>query len=106
MTSGDAWDERRKAQEEQYFSEQNKRALEALKDRRVLKSPVTGTPMQVLEYKGVQIDRCTDTGGIWLDRDELQKIIDAALAEAGQQQGVSGESLLKDFFGFFTASDR
>jgi Zn-finger nucleic acid-binding protein len=40
-------------------------------------SPVTGKPMKPVNYggdTGVIIDVCEDTGGIWLDPDELEKI--------------------------------
>lgn len=31
-----------------------------------------------LEHKGVTVDKCEQCGGIWLDKGELQKIVDRA----------------------------
>lgn len=40
-------------------------------------SPITGKPMRPVNYggdSGIIIDRCEDTGGLWLDAGELEKI--------------------------------
>lgn len=40
-------------------------------------SPITGKPMRPINYggdSGIIIDRCEDTGGLWLDAGELEKI--------------------------------
>ncbi|NQT86586.1 M48 family metalloprotease [bacterium] len=48
-----------------------------------LASPATGNPMQELRLFGenVRIDMCPDTEGIWLDRGELEQVME--LSEAG-----------------------
>ena len=60
----------------------------------LISSPIDGSPMREVERYGVRIDICPTSGGIWLDRGELEKIImmirEEALAEAGAQ-GVSGD---------------
>ena len=35
-------------------------------------SPTNGAPMKVLKYKGIQIDYCPESNGVWLDGDELE----------------------------------
>lgn len=75
----DALDERRKAAEEKFFEEQNKAALERLKQRsEARKSPITGKPMLQQTYMGVTIDVCPDSNGVWLDAGELEQIIEAS----------------------------
>lgn len=77
----DSWDERRRAQEDQYFEKANKDALLRLKEKsgegepRVRLSPVTGKPMEQMTIMGVAIDRCRESGGVWLDSGELEEII-------------------------------
>ena len=78
---GDSWEERRRAQEEQYFDKQNQAALERLKARSnqpIRRSPVSGEPMEQLTIMGVVVDRDPKSGGIWLDAGELEQIITAA----------------------------
>lgn len=74
----DAWDDRKRAQEEEYFHTQNKAALERLKEKagRQLPSPITGEPMETIAFRGVLIDRCPKSGGVWLDAGELEQILD------------------------------
>ena len=38
-------------------------------------SPIDGTPMKQIKRYGIEIDVCPTTGGIWLDRGELEKLI-------------------------------
>jgi Zn-finger nucleic acid-binding protein len=45
--------------------------------------PVDGTSVLVMtERQGIEIDYCPTCRGVWLDRGELDKIIDRAAAEA------------------------
>jgi Zn-finger nucleic acid-binding protein len=76
----DAWDERRRAQEDQFFDKANKDALERMARRAqpARLSPVTGKPMQQLTVLGVVLDRCPESGGFWLDAGELEQLVDAA----------------------------
>jgi uncharacterized protein len=44
----------------------------------LLISPIDGqTPMQQLIRDGIEIDRCPVSGGVWLDRGELEKLLNA-----------------------------
>jgi Zn-finger nucleic acid-binding protein len=50
-------------------------------------SPVTGSIMTPVNYggdSGIIIDRCPDTGGVWLDAGELEKV--QQLVESWQKQ--------------------
>ena len=41
----------------------------------IIMSPIDGVPMRKLSRYGVEIDVCTRTGGVWLDKGELEKIV-------------------------------
>lgn len=45
-----------------------------------MRCPIDGTELRIIERQGVQIDLCPRCNGVWLDRGELDKIIDAAYA--------------------------
>ena len=48
-----------------------------------MKCPVcTDTPLVMAERQGVEIDYCPACRGIWLDRGELDKLLDRAAAAA------------------------
>lgn len=44
--------------------------------------PVDNTPLAMSERQGVEIDYCPTCRGVWLDRGELDKIIERANQEA------------------------
>lgn len=41
-----------------------------------MKCPIDGAELQMSERQGVEIDYCPQCRGVWLDRGELDKIID------------------------------
>jgi hypothetical protein len=47
----------------------------------LLMCPNDSTAMQTLERSGVQFDMCPSCRGVWLDRGELEKLMDAATAD-------------------------
>ena len=47
-----------------------------------MKCPNDGTVLTMSERSGVEIDYCPECRGVWLDRGELDKILDRAAAEA------------------------
>jgi Zn-finger nucleic acid-binding protein len=51
-----------------------------------MKCPVDGTALLITERSGVEIDYCPQCRGVWLDRGELDKIIDRAADLAGGRQ--------------------
>ena len=56
----------------------------------LLSSPIDGSPMREIERYGVKIDVCQSSGGIWLDRGELEKIMMMIRQEALQEAQVAG----------------
>ena len=47
-----------------------------------MQCPVDGTQLVMTERSGVEIDYCPKCRGVWLDRGELDKIIDRSAAPA------------------------
>ena len=47
----------------------------------LLMCPNDNTAMQTLERSGVQFDMCPSCRGVWLDRGELEKLMEAASAD-------------------------
>ena len=45
-----------------------------------MKCPVDETTLQMTEREGVEIDYCPECRGIWLDRGELDRILERATA--------------------------
>ena len=43
--------------------------------------PACRTPLAMAERQGIEIDYCPDCRGVWLDRGELDKIIERSAAE-------------------------
>jgi Zn-finger nucleic acid-binding protein len=51
-----------------------------------MQCPTDGTTLVMSERSGIEIDYCPQCRGVWLDRGELDKIID----RAGNQEGEQG----------------
>jgi NMD protein affecting ribosome stability and mRNA decay len=51
--------------------------------------PVDGGPLSVESRANVNIDRCPECGGVWLDSGELDLILGAASAAAKQSERVA-----------------
>lgn len=47
-----------------------------------MKCPIDGTELRMTERAGVEIDYCPDCRGVWLDRGELDKIIERSAQPA------------------------
>jgi uncharacterized protein len=47
-----------------------------------MQCPIDGTPLVMTERSGVEIDYCPQCRGVWLDRGELDKIIDRGAAQS------------------------
>lgn len=48
-------------------------------------SPIDGAPMRTVRRYGIEIDVCPTTGGVWLDRGELEKLIEIIREDAEQE---------------------
>lgn len=70
-----AWDEMKRAKEEQYFDGANKKLLAKLQERGARLSPITGEAMEQIVLDGVTVDRCPKSGGLWLDAGELEQLL-------------------------------
>ena len=51
--------------------------------------PVDGTLLTIADRSGIEIDWCPTCRGVWLDRGELDKIIDRTAGELGGGGGRS-----------------
>ena len=47
-----------------------------------MKCPVDGATLVIADRNGVEIDYCPECRGVWLDRGELDKIVERAAAYA------------------------
>ena len=47
-----------------------------------MKCPIDGATLVISDRNGVEIDYCPECRGVWLDRGELDKIIDRSVGEA------------------------
>jgi Zn-finger nucleic acid-binding protein len=54
----------------------------------LLTSPIDGSPMEQTHRFGIEIDRCKTSGGIWLDKGELEKLMALLKEEAMNDQPV------------------
>ena len=52
-----------------------------------MKCPVCNIDLKMSDRQGVEIDYCPQCRGVWLDRGELDKIIERAAAAMGQPTG-------------------
>jgi len=92
----DKWDERKKAQEEEYFVKKEREQLAKLKAKQVteakdaakaasyMKCPKCGEPLKERKFQKIEIDQCSGCGGIWLDPGELEHV---AANESGSWLG-------------------
>jgi Zn-finger nucleic acid-binding protein len=55
----------------------------------LLTSPIDGAPMRQIFRYGIEFDVCPTTGGVWLDKGELEKLV--ALVKDETLQGSSGQ---------------
>lgn len=80
------WDERKKAQEDEYFvkkerellakmkAKQEAEAVEAAKKAAHMRCPKCGDPLKERSFQKILIDQCTGCGGIWLDAGEMEQV--------------------------------
>ncbi len=66
-------EQRKKAEEEKHkkFAEEEKKRL---KDLHYMHCPKCGMRLNVVEYKGINIDKCFQCDGVWLDAGEMEAI--------------------------------
>jgi Zn-finger nucleic acid-binding protein len=98
----DAFDERRRGLEEEYFHRKNKEAIEKLRAKMKVaaEAKVAGTSsmncprcdgsLKESKFQDVLIDACEKCGGVWLDSDELEKLTEKE--SGGWLSGLFGGS--------------
>ncbi len=82
----EAWDDRKKALENEHFRRKEQEALEKLRERMeaesgaqakaaaALKCPKCDGTLEAVSFENVQIDRCNKCQGVWLDAGELEQL--------------------------------
>jgi len=77
----DAWEDRKKALENEYFHRQEQKKLEKIKaEERTEKArhycrnrcPKCGEVIVAMTFRGVPLDRCPGCGGVWLGPKDLE----------------------------------
>lgn len=51
----------------------------------LLTSPIDGSPMRQIQRFGIELDVCPASGGVWLDKGELEKLM-LLLKEAAEEE--------------------
>ena len=81
-----AWDDRKKALEEEHFRRKEQEALEKLREKMEAESnaqakaaaalhcPKCDGTLETVNFENVQIDRCNKCHGVWLDAGELEQL--------------------------------
>lgn len=57
-----------------------------------MQCPVDGSTLQMMDRQGVEIDYCPQCRGVWLDRGELDKIIDRSAPPVPLQEPARAET--------------
>ena len=82
----DAWEERKKGQEEEYFHRKEKEALaktrekaeaeerQRRKEASFMRCPKCGDQLAEITFQDIQVDRCNGCQGVWLDPGELERL--------------------------------
>ncbi|HUF42014.1 MAG TPA: zf-TFIIB domain-containing protein [Verrucomicrobiae bacterium] len=83
----DKWDERKKAQEDEYFVRKERELLEKMKAKQQaeaqqasqaaaqLKCPRCGTVLKESTFQKIVVDQCPDCNGVWLDAGEVEQLV-------------------------------
>jgi hypothetical protein len=73
--------------EDEYFAKQSAELIKARKERaqgeaqqaerrsHYMKCPKCGADLRTEEYNGIQVDRCTECDGMWLDAGETEELL-------------------------------
>lgn len=83
---GDAFEDRRKGLEEEYFHRKNQEAIEKLREQMkvsaaakaaaaaAMQCPRCDGALAETQVEGISIDKCDKCGGVWLDSGELEQL--------------------------------
>ena len=64
---------------------------------RIIKCPVCDLDMKTLLVRGVEIDKCPECQGIWLDNEELDELIEKDKSEGIKSENLETENILELF---------
>ena len=76
------WDDRRKALENEYFKRREREAIEKLRGEMSAEAQAAAAPqcprghgpLTTLKHEEIEIDRCEQCCGVWLDAGELERL--------------------------------
>ena len=73
----DAWEERKKALENEFFHKKEQEALDEMKQTKIKSAclghcPKCGEIIEPLTFHGVPMDRCPGCGGVWLGPNDFK----------------------------------
>lgn len=92
----DKWDERKKAQEDEYFVKKERELLEKMRAKQqaeaqqaaneaaALKCPRCAAMLKESTFQKIVIDQCPSCNGVWLDAGEIEQL---AAKESGSWLG-------------------
>lgn len=63
-----------------------------------MQCPIDGSELMMTERQGIEIDYCPKCRGIWLDRGELDKLIERSAAPASQQSVIPPQQPPHDYY--------
>jgi ssDNA-binding Zn-finger/Zn-ribbon topoisomerase 1 len=95
---GNKLHEREKAEEDRYFEKQNRASLEKIRKESVEENtvlglcPKCGVELVPREAYEITVDDCEQCGGIWLDKGELERLVERE-SESGAAKFI--RSMLK-----------
>ena len=101
---GDAWDDRKRSKEEEFFERQNREALARKmsmtqgKDAVERKCPVDGRKLEHLNVANVAAERCPQCHGVWLEPRVLEQLMISCKA-ASQKSAEWYRVFFFDLFG-------
>lgn len=57
-----------------------------------MQCPACQVTLQIADRQGIEIDYCPQCRGVWLDRGELDRLIDRSVGEGGSSSGRVNDS--------------
>lgn len=66
--------EERKKKEEEKIAQLNREEKEKLKELHYMHCPKCGQKLIEIDYKGIEVDKCSHCEGVWLDAGELEQV--------------------------------
>ncbi|MCF4097215.1 zf-TFIIB domain-containing protein [Maritalea mediterranea] len=62
----------------------------------LLTSPIDGSPMRQIQRFGIELDVCPTSGGVWLDKGELEKLMALMKQAAEEEANMNALRSLRD----------